>query len=103
MNLRFDLSRSDVPVRSVAKEGMCKIPQSLGTFSKPTFLAGLITLAAVVGGLDYAAQALCVPTNWLYLWRALGTFITIPAVVLASVVTAWLKGELAQWWAYEEV
>ena len=59
-------------------------------------------MTAVLLWFDYVINSPCTPRDYVWLAQTGLVFISIPAVLVASAVTAWTRGELKEWWAYEE-
>lgn len=102
LNFRFDRSRARHLTPPVAINGSCDLPRSVGAFRKPSFYASFTALTAVLVWFDYVVDSPCAPKATLWLAHSALVFVSIPAVILASGLTACIRGELKEWWAYEE-
>ena len=60
----------------------------------------MVSLSAVLIGLEVLAAyvpILVIDTNEI-LW----TVLTVPAVTIGMTLSVWKRGQLSEWWAYEE-
>lgn len=103
LNFQFDRVQARHSVPLTVTNGQCNLPRRLGAFPKPTFYAGCTALAAVLFGFDYLTRSPCIPKDHVWvLVQTLLVFVSMPAVIVASAATAWIRGELKEWWTYEQ-
>ncbi|RXK39463.1 hypothetical protein M231_03296 [Tremella mesenterica] len=102
-NMRFDAA-STISPRVVATSTSATVPTSIPPFRMPLFLTSLISLAVSLGLIDLVQYFFGdVPAlQGLVDAPVVHLLITVPFTCGATVLVAWMRGELSDWWKYEE-